>query len=670
MKTISIFLILGIIITVIAATNSGISNIYSKYDLNRVKDYIVSKQDSNGLFNGELKDTYYGVSALQRIQETIGKSKELCKNVKSQLTKNSDIESVFYAVSILSEAKCGGLDASVVDIVTPLLKTKLASGNLIEIYQAVNTIFTLQTAKLNVAIDNNTLEAAVGKLVSLMDAEEGTFKLSDSEQANLANTGLAYFTLARLSHRLKSPEADKLIAKVVAKVGSVMSAGDETQGALSFGGNLATTSSILHGVLSLSSVNDQITDFVSAEQINSIGEYLVKQTNIESLSDAYYLILGLKRCQKNSINQPLHLNLLQTVYSNQLDNVKLQVQDILGADVPSKVVISQAVLSSARTSPIISNVELTSADSKTYSVQNFESGKFKLGSYVFDFKITPVDTQFGAITVRRVLTVSGAVAVKDFKVAVADTKEALGTATSTVVEFGKKLKSPINANGNQTVKFFFRIVSNDQPFQVKQAAIQLYSSAGIETVIPVAFSVDAFSVTLGVKDIAKRLGNHAGLYNADLIIGDNTITPIKWNFAELQFDLGAVEPTTPLTRFTDSQPITHKFRTPEKRPPQTISDGFTILVLSPALIFLLGLVKVGINFKRFPTNNLVAFVSTLVFICCICSVGLLIVNYWIGSTMDVTLKNLGLLLIPTVFFGHQTLSYMNQERSLLKEKEN
>jgi len=672
MKTISIFLILGIIITVIAAaasaSNSGISNIYSKNDLNQLKEFVVSKQGDNGLYNNELKDTYYAVSALQRVSEPIGKTKELCNTVKSQLNKNSNIETVFYGVSILSDAKCLDSGAqSLVDTVAPLLKSKINDGDLNEIYQAVNTIFTIQTAKLKLtSIDNAALEAVVAKLVALMDNEDGTFKLNASEEANLANTGLAYFTLARLSHRLKSADADKLIANVVSKVGSVMSSADESQDTLSFG-NLQTTSSILHGVLSLSSVNDQITDFVSSEQINSIAEYLLKQKNVESLSDAYYLILGLKRCQKNSINQPLHLNILQTVYSNSLDNVKVQVQDIFGQDVSSKVVVGQAVLSSARSTPLISNVELTADAKHIYSASsNFESNRFKLGSYIFDFKVTPVDSQYGDISVRRVLTVSGSVVVKDFKVSVADTKEALGTATSTSAEFGKRFSAVVNVNTNQFVKFFFRIVSNDQPFQAKQAAIQLYSSTGVETVIPVTFSVDAFSIVLASKELGKRLGFHSGVYNADLIIGDNSITPIKWNFGEIALHFDG-ETSVPLSRFEEPQTIAHKFRTPEKRPPQTISDGFTLLILSPVLIFLLGLLKVGINFKRFPTNNVVAFVSTLVFIGCICSVGLLIVNYWIGSTMDVTLKNLALLLIPTVFFGHKTLSYMNQERSLLKE---
>ena len=97
-----------------------------------------------------------------------------------------------------------------------------------------------------------------------------------------------------------------------------------------------------------------------------------------------------------------------------------------------------------------------------------------------------------------------------------------------------------------------------------------------------------------MKTQAKTFGNLDGLYNVRLIIGDtNSANAIDWTFADVK-----VAASTPVAAPTSSSPvkksqiinyeplpeIKHLFREPEKRPPQFISDAFTLLCIAPMFI--------------------------------------------------------------------------------------
>ncbi|KAK5579295.1 hypothetical protein RB653_008976 [Dictyostelium firmibasis] len=665
-----ILIVLSILISIVISgaaqskitTTRGISNVYSKNDVNNIKQFISSKYNANTKLYGEsLKDTFYGVGVLTRIGETVESSKDICKQTKEQLkqNKNTDIELVFNGVSILSELKClQGESLGNEQQLQELLKNKLESGSLLEKTQAINIYFTLSTAK---AIDSKTVSAidpllqqAVSSIVSLMD-EDGTFKsVGSDDEGNLQNTAAAYFALARLSHRLKSNEVDKLVAKVVNKVDTVIASADETTDSLHFN-DLSTTSSLLHGLLSLASVNDKVSETIGNKQINQISEYLLKQKNVESLSDAYHLIVGLKRCQKNSISQPISLSLVKSIYSpSGLNDIRVSVTDIFGQPIESSVLVNKVVSSkSPRSTPILSGKEMKFQPSDNTFAIDVSNENLKLGSYNFEFKVQPVDTEnFKSITNTQIITVTGAVTVNDMKLSYAPKADQLGSQKSTSeVQFGQKL-SLVEIPSNNVARIFFRIASEGQPYQAQQVGIRFHSPAR-EAVVPATFSADAYSYTFTNKDVCKILGCQSGNYQLDLIIGDQSITPLQWNFGEINLKFN--QTTVPTNRYPEQLPISHNFRQAEKRPPQSVSSLFTILVLSPIAIFVFGLLFVGTNLGRFPTG--MGFIYTMAFIGCIASTGLLIANYWLQSTMDVTLKNLALLMIPLIFFGHKSMSY-------------
>ncbi|EGC36552.1 hypothetical protein DICPUDRAFT_77786 [Dictyostelium purpureum] len=647
-------------------TNRGISSVYSKNDINNLNRFISTQKQGKlyGTDNQQLKDTFYAVGALTRLGESVSDAKTICSTVKEQLETNkfSDIELLYNGVTILSELKCIEEISSASKKIQETLKSKLQNGDLLETTQAVNIVFTLQSAKL-VTNDDFDLTSSVKRIVSLMVEDEGTFKSTESDsEGTLLNTAAAYFALARLSHRLDNQEVDKQVAKVVHKMDTVIANAEETTDTLYFT-DLQTTASLFHSMLSLASINEKVADFVSAKQVNQIAEYLLKQKNVESLSNAYYLIVGLKKCQKNSVSQPLSLTLEKSIFSpSNLATVDAFVTDIFGQNIPATVNVNKIVSSKApRSTPVLSDKKMTTTGNK-HSI-DVSNENLKLGLYNIEFKVVPTDNEdYAEITSTQVITITGSITVDDMKFSFAPKADQLGSPkNSQDVVFGKKL-SLVDIPANNLARVFFRINSDKQVFVPQQVGIRFYSPSR-EIVVPVTHSAESFSYTLTNKEMGKLLGYQSGNYQMDLIVGDQSITPLQWNFGEINLKFS--QKTQPTSRYTENQPIVHAFRQPEKRPPQSVSNLFTLLVLSPAAIFLLGIFVVGFNLGKFPTG--MGFIWTMGFIASVSSIALLIINYWIHSTMDVTLKRLALLLIPTIFFGHRSMSYYYNKYNTEKE---
>eukprot|EP01132_Coremiostelium_polycephalum_P004798 gene4798-5983_t len=624
----------------------------SKNDSDRLLKLIEANRSSpKSLYSNDVKDTYFAVGALNRLGVQVPNPSDLCTLVKFNLnTQKSDIEQVFYTTSILSDLKC--LDSDYTKDLEPVLTQSLKSGNVLDISYSVNVILTLKKAKA-IQFDDALLEPAVGALVSLMD-DDGTFKtLASDDDGNLFNTAVVYFALARISNHLKNNEVDKLIDKVVAKMDSVISLSDSVQGALSFN-DLQTTSLLLHGIFGLASVNEKVAQRFTPSQVNKVVEYLFRQKNVSTLSDAYYLILGLKRCEKNSIGQPLSLSFTSTK-----SQLSVRITSVFGEDVPATVTVTKAILSTQPTKNIFENQELTLSGNQ----YNLDISQLKLGSFIFSFKVVPTTAGFVSFSTSRKITVSGSVELNEFKVSISDSKDNLGKNANEVV-FGKKLAS-VSLPSNSFAKFQFKVNSNGQPFNPQQVGIRFYTPSN-EVVVPVTSSADVYSYIVSNKEIGKLLGYHSGNYEMAVIVADQSITPINWNFGEISLSFN--QTANPTLRFPEHKPIDHKFRVPEVRPPQSISQIFTLLVLSPTLIFIFGLLIVKVNFNRFPGG--IPFVYTLSFIGCVASIALLIVEYWLSLTMVVTLKYLAILLLPTIFFGHKTLAHFASTRLAASQKSN
>jgi len=163
-------------------------------------------------------------------------------------------------------------------------------------------------------------------------------------------------------------------------------------------------------------------------------------------------------------------------------------------------------------------------------------------------------------------------------------------------------------------------------------------------------------VGAGAKDFASV----SGKYSMELIVGDAVIeNPFSWLLADisLTFPEGGVAKPDSLSQYAKKTEIKHKFNEPEKRPPATVSLAFTGLVLAPLAILLILWLRIGVNVANFPFT-----LSAVGFHVCLGAIFGLYYCYWTQLNMFVTLKYLGILAIPTFFFGNRLLSGLASKR--------
>jgi len=89
----------------------------------------------------------------------------------------------------------------------------------------------------------------------------------------------------------------------------------------------------------------------------------------------------------------------------------------------------------------------------------------------------------------------------------------------------------------------------------------------------------------------------SGNYNFELILGDALAPlPMRWKFAtvEVRFPQD-VQVQVQEDPFAKKPEIQHTYRTADKRPPVIISMVFTGVVLSPALILLIGVSQMRLH---------------------------------------------------------------------------
>jgi len=274
--------------------------------------------------------------------------------------------------------------------------------------------------------------------------------------------------------------------------------------------------------------------------------------------------------------------------------------------------------------------------------------------------------------------VLGAAVASDFEIAVTDSKD------SRIVDQAKhKVKYPETLKGTQVrvdklqyLRVSFRVRSKDgnKPILADQAFVKLTNlKTNVDAVFAAVVNVNEdrlYSLAIGMDETGPSFKYESGDYKLELIVGDALINPpFIWEAATVNLNFknaptsSKSNPKVETRRIGSLPEITHIFATPEELPTKAISNAFTIAVLSPFLVFLIGLLAVGANFKRlFSTSH---FFFGVAFLTCITAIAALIVIYWLRLTMITTLGYLGVLSFPTFFFGNRALSNLAWER---KEK--
>jgi len=348
-------------------------------------------------------------------------------------------------------------------------------------------------------------------------------------------------------------------------------------------------------------------------------------------------------------------------------SLKVRIMDSQGNFATKcRVYLIKATPSSEPNNVIIADKELhpVSSDDKedTYSF-NFLLSKPDPGFYTLHFSATPLEKKsnwVGFDDSQLTVKVLASVALSDFEFSVLEADD--HPARKSNLQFGQTLPDTVSAEPSQKLRITFKLknqVQGKPQLRIQQAFIKFtHVSTHHETFFVATPSTKQYSLDLSIEAKAPLFKYASGDYEIELVVADSFVqNPFRWSFGKLKITF----PSPPAhynsqdeCPYQNLPEISHHFRQPEKRPSEAISLGFTGLSLSPILILLLGLLRVGANLKRFPSglNGLYA----LGFEGGIISILLLFTLYWLHLNMFTTLGLLSVLALPTIFFGQKALS--------------
>jgi len=296
---------------------------------------------------------------------------------------------------------------------------------------------------------------------------------------------------------------------------------------------------------------------------------------------------------------------------------------------------------------------------------NFLATKPDQGFYSMEFSVSPLDKNspyFPIEEAARTVKVVAIVELSDVTLQITDSKEHDDTFASNPfsLNYPHKLGEVLRANAFQMVGLSFRIQASGRPITVNQAFLRFTNMETQQEAVFVAEQQGKkYKFSLNLLDYIDAFNGRSGKYAVTLTIGDPLIqNPISWELATLNIHFGKYQKDASPELISGPLPeITHQFRTPDKRPIPVVSFVFTGLVLSPFVIFLVGLAYVGANLHNFPFSNMKALFFAAGFQGCIGGILCLFVIYWLCLTMVQTLGYLLVLALVTIFFGQYALRY-------------
>jgi len=211
-------------------------------------------------------------------------------------------------------------------------------------------------------------------------------------------------------------------------------------------------------------------------------------------------------------------------------------------------------------------------------------------------------------------------------------------------------KSELSVGKNNKLTFDFHL--KNKGAKVQQLFVRIHQGDQ-EFIAPSKLSSGSQQATFSVADLAQELSS-SGVVDVEVVVGSNQPRENQiWKLGKLNVDLTGLNEKKPSV-FLKKPTIEHKFRVAEKRPSGIVSSAFTLAVLSPILILLVGWPKVGANLRNFPKGA--ASLSAIGFHASLGAVLALFIIYWLSLSMMTTLIYMGILAVPSAIFAHSTLN--------------
>jgi len=240
-------------------------------------------------------------------------------------------------------------------------------------------------------------------------------------------------------------------------------------------------------------------------------------------------------------------------------------------------------------------------------------------------------------------------------------------ATNTVdvkanVRHGTVLEADVHQK--MTIRFSVRDRQAKKPISVHQAFVVFVHEKTNQEIIFVAETdtTNVYKFDVDFQKSAHEFEGVSGKYHIRLVVGDSAVSnAIDWNLVDVSLKLPEfVKPPVKKSEeiIYDKLPeIQHLFREAEKRPPQVVSDVFSLLALAPFVVLLLLWLRIGINFGNMPMS-----IWVIVFHAGLAGIFFLYFTFWLRLDMFVTLKYLTIIGALTFLAGNRLLRSLAEAR--------
>ncbi|XP_076921437.1 dolichyl-diphosphooligosaccharide--protein glycosyltransferase subunit 2-like [Bidens hawaiensis] len=612
-----------------------------------------------------------------------------CKSVVDTLSSvSSNSKDLYHALQVNGLLTCTISKGALTDVVSRLKEAVKDATSLLDYYHSVGGLLLVkhQNSEVDVILENAD---GILRSIKALSQSDGRWRYSSNNpESSTYAAGLAFETISGVISLAASPVDENLIGTLKKDIVKLFDSiekyddgsyyfDDKHIDASGHQGLLSATSAVVRGLTKFASTSESLN--IPEDKILGLARFFLGVGVPGNSKDLYYQIDALSHLENNRVSVPLILSLPATVLSLTCkDKLKVKVSTVLGSTAPPLSVKLMQVFSSGSKDASVLRQELHFDPKEAiYTLDALPEG-VDIGEYIFAFEIVLSDPEHkrkfatGGRT-KVPVHVTGVVKVDNAKVAVLE---------GDIVESEKKLVLPgkndlsLSANHLQKLQLSFVLTTpSGKPFKPHQAFLKLRHETGVEHIFIVGNSGKHFEITLDFLGLVEKFYYLSGQYDTVLTVGDAVMeNSFLQPLGSIELDLPkapekAPQPppqaVNPYSRYGPKAEIAHIFRAPEKRPPQEVSFAFLGLVLVPFLGFLVGLLRLGVNLKNFPTSPVPATFAIL-FHGGIAAVLLLYAFFWLKLDLFTTLKTLGVIGIFLMFVGHRTLSHLASASAKLK----
>ncbi|CAO2172491.1 unnamed protein product [Urochloa humidicola] len=683
----------AVLILLLAAVFAPISSaVRPVSDAHRSAAAELFAPSADGSF-GDLERTYEAVKTfqilgLEKYKSVTGKACEFAAE-KLASPVSSDAKDLFHAARISGVLRCS-VDAGVYDGVVARLKTVIKDTNsLLEFYYSVGGLLSIKEQGHDVVLSDaeSTFHA-----IKALSQSDGRWRYdTNSAESSTFAAGIALEALAgavSLADSEVDPSMIGVVKNDIVKLFDTIKSYDDGTfyfdekhvDATEYKGPITTSASVVRGVTSFATVASGKLN-IPGDKILGLAKFFLGIGLPGNTKDCFNQIESLSFLENNRVFVPLILSLPSKVFSlTSKDQLKVEVTTVFGSAAPPLKLNLVQVLGSDSKVVTSENKELQFDLDNNVHYLDIAPLKIDVGKYSLVFEISLQEPEHetvystGGRNTENVI-ITGLIKVDKAEIGISDNDA--GTVESVEkLDLLKDTKVSLSANHLQKLRLSFKLTTLlGHTFKPHQVFLKLKHESNVEHLFVVPGSARQFKIVLDFLGLVEKFYYLSGRYDLELAVGDAAMeNSFLRPLGHLELDLPEApekaprppaQAVDPLSKFGPKAEISHIFRAPEKRPPKELSLAFMGLTLVPFIGFLIGLMRLGVNLKNFPSLPGPAAFASL-FHAGIGAVLLLYVLFWLKLDLFTTLKYLGFLSIFLVFVGHRTLSYLSLASSKQK----